>query len=419
MASGLIQRSAINAGNLLQYLPLLQKQGLLTPEQSAAIYSAGENGWGGIDLSNLNGWTAGQSEGPGGIINSQLFDPSGALSQTHDYAKAHESMTGKDWADAALHSVGVIAAGYGIQGALGAAGGAGGGTGALGTIGAGGGEVGALGTVGQFAMPELGAVAAPSATLAGETAGLTAGQVGALGGGGIGTLGSGGSLASTGLGSTALPTTAMATAPTFAPTAATMGSVAGGGLGEYASAIKAAASLVGGLGSAYSTGQAGQQASQLQQQAATAGQAQLAPYATAGTNALSAQQDLAGLNGPEKQAAAIAALKASPEFTASQDLGERSILANASATGGLRGGNTQAALAQFSPALLAQLINQQYGRLGSMTNTGLSAAGGVSNLIQQGGAAAAGGALAGGKQQSGYWGALGNAAGLYAGLQGW
>jgi hypothetical protein len=231
-----------------------------------------------------------------------------------------------------------------------------------------------------------------------------------------------GSLPEIGMGSTSLATSGAYTAPALSGIAAPTGAAAGGllsGLGEYASAIKSAASLASGLSSAYYNGNAQQAASQQQQQSALAGQQQLQPYAQAGTNALSAQQDLAGLNGPEKQAAAIATLKAGPEFTAAQDLGERSILANASATGGLRGGNTQAALAQFSPQLLAQIISQQYSRLGSLSQQGLSAAGGVSNLMQQGGAAQAGGTLAGGKQQAGYWGVLGNAAGLYAGLSGW
>ncbi len=194
---------------------------------------------------------------------------------------------------------------------------------------------------------------------------------------------------------------------------------AASGLSEYASAIKTAASLAGGLSNAYYGGQAGQQASQLQQQAARQGQQQLQPYAQAGVGALKQQQDLAGINGPQAQQAAIDALKASPGFQSQLDLGERSILAHASATGGLRGGNTQAALAQFSPQLLSNTINQQYGMLGQMATNGQNAAGGVSNLIQQGGSAAAGGALAGGKAQAGYWSALGNAAGLYAGLNGW
>jgi hypothetical protein len=49
------------------------------------------------------------------------------------------------------------------------------------------------------------------------------------------------------------------------------------------------------------------------------------------------------------------------------------------ATGGLRGGNVQAALGQFQPQLLAQLIDQQYSRLGGLTSIGQNAAAGVGN----------------------------------------
>lgn len=134
----------------------------------------------------------------------------------------------------------------------------------------------------------------------------------------------------------------------------------------------------------------------------------LQPYVSAGTSALGNQLDLAGLNGAEKQSAAIQALQSSPAFTSALKLGENRILANASATGGLRGGNTQAALAQFSPALLAATINDQYSKLGGLTSLGQNAAAGVGNagmatgssvaqLLSQTGAANAGAALSGGR----------------------
>lgn len=142
----------------------------------------------------------------------------------------------------------------------------------------------------------------------------------------------------------------------------------------------------------------------------------LAPYANAGAPALAQQQALLGLGGSAAQQSAINALQQSPQFTSMLQQGENAMLQNASATGGLRGGNTQAALAQFRPALLAQTIQDQYARLGGMTalgqNTnqniaqlGQSAAAGVgsagmqtgsniANLMGQQGAAQAGGALA-------------------------
>jgi hypothetical protein len=131
----------------------------------------------------------------------------------------------------------------------------------------------------------------------------------------------------------------------------------------------------------------------------------LSPFVTAGTGALTAQQNLIGLGGAGAQESAINALQASPEFAALQQQGRDAILSNASATGGLRGGNVQGALAQFQPALLSQLINQQYGRLGGIAGMGQASAAGVgaagqntasniSQLLQQQGAATAGGQLA-------------------------
>lgn len=117
-----------------------------------------------------------------------------------------------------------------------------------------------------------------------------------------------------------------------------------------------------------------------QQAAQQAAQAGLSPYSQAGGRSVEAQQALMGLLGPEAQQAAIAQLQAGPEFQAMMQQGEQAILQNAAATGGLRGGNTQAMLAQFRPQLLAQLINQQYGRLAGLTGTGLQAAGQSGNL---------------------------------------
>lgn len=154
-----------------------------------------------------------------------------------------------------------------------------------------------------------------------------------------------------------------------------------------------------------------------------------AVFSGAQQGSLGAQQDLIGMNGNSAQAAAIQALQGSPQFTSMLQQGENSILQNASATGGLRGGNTQAALAQFSPALLAQTINDQYSRLGGLTSLGQNAAAGVGNagmktggnisdLLQQQGAAQAGGALAQGRAINGIASGIGGAYGTYAGMNG-
>jgi hypothetical protein len=149
----------------------------------------------------------------------------------------------------------------------------------------------------------------------------------------------------------------------------------------------------------------------------------LAPYVNAGSGALTAQQNLLGLNGAYEQQQAITGLQTSPQFAALASQGENAILSNAAATGGLRGGNVQGALAQFRPQLLAQLIDQQYGRLGGLTSLGQNAAAGtgnagmqtgqgISNLLQQQGAAQAGAALASGKVNAQFANTLGSGLGL-------
>lgn len=122
-------------------------------------------------------------------------------------------------------------------------------------------------------------------------------------------------------------------------------------------------------------------------QAGTGAMAGLQPYAQAGAPALAAQQALAGLAGPEAQQAAIAQLSASPEMQAMLQQGEEAMLQRAAATGGLRGGNIQAALAQFRPQLLSQMIKEQYGRLGGLTSLGQQT---TQNIAQLGQASAAG-----------------------------
>lgn len=155
----------------------------------------------------------------------------------------------------------------------------------------------------------------------------------------------------------------------------------------------------------------------------------LAPYVNAGTGSLGAYQDLLGLNGTGKQQTAINGIQGSPIFTGLMKQGEDAILANASATGGLRGGNVQAALEQFRPNLLSQLINEHFSRLGGLVslgenasagvgNAGVKTGGAISDLLQQQGAAQAGAALAGGRADAGMWNTIGNSVGTFAGLGG-
>lgn len=145
-----------------------------------------------------------------------------------------------------------------------------------------------------------------------------------------------------------------------------------------------------------------------------------------------AQQGLSELgliDAAAQQRAAISGIAESPLFQSQVQQGEQALLQNASATGGLRGGNIQAALAQFRPSMLSQAIQNQYQNLAGLTSLGQQSAAGVGtagmqtatnvgNLLQQQGAAQAGGYLAQGAAQQQMYNAIPQAIGTYYGLQG-
>jgi hypothetical protein len=183
--------------------------------------------------------------------------------------------------------------------------------------------------------------------------------------------------------------------------------------------------VLGGITGASQSAKAAEQAGQTQAAASQAGIDEqrrqfdslvqlMSPYVQAGTGAMQQQQALIGLQGPEAQQQAISGFEQSPLFQSMQQQGENAILQNASATGGLRGGNVQAALGQFRPQLLNQLIEQQYGRLGGIAGTGL----GVTNsLVNLGQASAAGQGAQGLASASNIGNLLGNQAQAIAGGQ--
>jgi hypothetical protein len=177
----------------------------------------------------------------------------------------------------------------------------------------------------------------------------------------------------------------------------------------------------------------------------------LQQYAAAGAPALQQQQAIAGLLGPEAQRQAIASIEQGAGFQAQVRQGEEALLQRASATGGLRGGNIQAALAQFRPQMLQQAIEQQYGRLGGLAGVGgtiaqqlanagmgatetlsrlgqASAAGtgaaaqtsgsNIANLLQQQGAAQAGADIAQGRAFGAIPSAIAGGLGIFSGLGG-
>lgn len=144
-----------------------------------------------------------------------------------------------------------------------------------------------------------------------------------------------------------------------------------------------------------------------------------APYLGAGTKSLGGLTDLLGLNGNDKAAAAIQALKASPIYQSLYDNGKEAILQNASATGGIRGGNTERGLAGFGADTLASVVTDQLSRLGGLAGMGEGATNSVSNFgahtadaiagqYNQQGQARASGALAKGGINANMWNSAGS-----------
>ncbi len=123
--------------------------------------------------------------------------------------------------------------------------------------------------------------------------------------------------------------------------------------------------------------------------------------------ALTQLNNMTGVNGADKQQGWINSLTQNPLYTNAMNLGQQAILANASATGGLRGGNTIASLGYLPGQILSNVMGQQisnqqaslsgingalngtqvlngiYGQLGgqfqNLINTGANAAAGTGN----------------------------------------
>ncbi|QDZ07452.1 hypothetical protein FPZ24_08135 [Sphingomonas panacisoli] len=157
-------------------------------------------------------------------------------------------------------------------------------------------------------------------------------------------------------------------------------------------AISAGASILSGI----LGGKGAKKAAQAQAAAIQAGvdeqrrqfdttQTNMAPYLQAGTGALNGQGgllDLLGMNGNDAQGAAIAALKASPQFTSQYDTGLDAINQSAAATGGLRGGNTALAQSNFGAGLLNTVLGQQIGNVGGLVQLGSGTANSLGQLGQ-------------------------------------
>lgn len=131
----------------------------------------------------------------------------------------------------------------------------------------------------------------------------------------------------------------------------------------------------------------------------------LSPFQQAGVAGVERQQVLTGLKGPEALESAISGIEGGPLFKALTQQSENAILANASATGGLRGGDVQGALAEYRPQLLDSLLQREFGNVSQIAALGANAAaaqgqgalatgGQTADLLTRQGAATAGGQIA-------------------------
>lgn len=150
-------------------------------------------------------------------------------------------------------------------------------------------------------------------------------------------------------------------------------------------------SFVGGLIGGNSAKKGADKAAQLQYDATMAGigeskrqfdttRQDYAPYQALGTSAIMPLRDLVGVNGADAQQTIIDQLKGGPLYSSLIDSGEEALLANASATGGLRGGNTEEALARFRGDTLNSVIANQLAQYSSLVGIGSGATDAVSNF---------------------------------------
>lgn len=103
------------------------------------------------------------------------------------------------------------------------------------------------------------------------------------------------------------------------------------------------------------------------------------PYTLAGTKAIGGYGDLLGTNGTDAQATAVQGLEDSPFFQQNLVDANENLLQTASATGGVRGGNTAGAVGQLSPMLLQKYYDMALSGYGNLAQLGLGATGSVAS----------------------------------------
>lgn len=135
------------------------------------------------------------------------------------------------------------------------------------------------------------------------------------------------------------------------------------------------AALLGGLGQAQDTIGSGYDAAAdlVTQYGQKAGEG-LQSYADQGASSSQLQAALSGALGPEAQAEAYANFQSSPGQDYLRQQAEKSLLRNASAIGGLGGGNVRSALQEQAIGMAAQDFDNSFNHLTGITDRGFNAA---------------------------------------------
>ena len=153
-------------------------------------------------------------------------------------------------------------------------------------------------------------------------------------------------------------------------------------------------------------------------------QAQATPFREAGLGALTQKQALLGLSGREAQQAAFQQFQESPGQAFLRERGMQAATRQASALGGLGGGNIREELVRRGTGFAQQDLQNQLSRLGgiagqgqavtqNIAQLGAGAAGQIGSQLQAGGQAQASGILGAQQAQSQFAGDIG--AGLLGG----
>ena len=100
----------------------------------------------------------------------------------------------------------------------------------------------------------------------------------------------------------------------------------------------------------------------------------LSPYTGSGAKSSNLQAALSGALGPEAQRQAFANYNESPEVAYQREMGEKAIMRNAAAMGGLGGSRVQQELQRHAIGLAQQDYGNAFNRLGSLSALGQNSA---------------------------------------------